>query len=611
VESERRTRDSTAAQVGESLNEFLHPGTLITHRAPIGTPGSVQAATAERLLEFYHTWYRPSRLTVIAVGDAEPELLERLVREQFASLKPATPAEPPAPDLGFGAPTPGDFSARFFPVPTPGGTSSALYSLVTVEARPDTAARRREQVVKNAGLAMLGYRLAELARKQPNDIGDSQASWNVEFGRRQQAFIRIDTRADLWRLGVRLAEQELRRALLHGFTADEVKLQVEGYRNGYQEAIRSEANRTSQYLAHSIRAGLEHNFVNTSPRTDWEIAEPTVLNLTAEQCLAAFRELWAPPNRRLAVIGHYRTPLTDKELATAYEESAYASFFSGKDARAIAAFDYTDFGPPGAIATRKHDARADIHSIAFANGVRANLKATDYDKNHVFFRLRLGRGMVAEPAGKPGLGLIASGSYLAGGLGRYDNVELGRRLAGDTLTFNFSVEEEGCYFTGGASPDKLEKVLQVLTAFLTDPAFRPEGFQATLSRLQSFYSSVAREPAQFLRSVCPTVMANGDPRYGLPLPTRVNERTPKEVEDWLRPILASGAIEIGLAGDLEVEPAVAALARTLGTLPPRQADPPPATARQPSLPAKSIQQAWLLENSEPGKAAVRVYWPGG
>lgn len=610
IESERRTRDSTAAQIGDSLNAFLHPGTLMTRRAPIGTPESVHNATPERLREFYRTWYRPSRMTVIAVGDADPDLLERLVREQFASLQPATPAEPADPDLGMRGEIPGDFQARFFPTPTPSGTTSALYSLTPVEPAPDTIARRREQVAQNAGFALLGARLTELMRKQPNDIGDSQAGWTVEFGLRRQAAIRIDTRADRWRMGVRLAEQELRRALLHGFTSDEVKLQIQSYQNAYQEAIRTEANRPSQSIAHAIRNGLEFNFVNSAPATDWALAQSTVLSLTPEQCNEAFRAIWAPANRRLAVIGHYPVPLTDQELRTAYEDSAYASFFTEKDERAITPFDYTYFGPPGVVASRRHDERADIHSLAFANGVRLNLKATDFEQNHVYLRLRLGRGMATEPPNQSGLGLIASGSYVGGGVGRYDNVELGRRLAGDTLSFNFSVEEDGCYFSGFASPDKLEKLLQVVAAFLTDPAFRPEGFQGTVARLQSYYAGVNREPVQYLRAICPTVMAGGDFRYGLPLPARISERTPQEIENWLRPILASGAIELGLAGDLEVEPAVAAVARTLGALPLRRPDPAPNPPRKPALPAQSINQGWLLDGSEPGKAAVRVYWPG-
>jgi len=114
VESERRTRESSATRVGDSLNEFLHPGSLVTRRSPIGIPESVQHATAEGLQEFYRTWYRPSRMTVIAVGDAEPELLERLIREQFASFKAAAPAEPADPDLGLRTPPKEDVEAHFF-----------------------------------------------------------------------------------------------------------------------------------------------------------------------------------------------------------------------------------------------------------------------------------------------------------------------------------------------------------------------------------------------------------------------------------------------------------------------------------------------------------------
>lgn len=610
IESERRTRESTASQIGDALTAFLHPDTLITRRSPIGTPESVRRATAERLREFYRTWYRPSRMTLIAVGDADPDLLEQLVREQFASLQPATPAEPADPDLGFDADPPEDLQARFFASPTPAGTSSVLYSLTPTRPEPDTRARRRAQIVHNAAFAILGARLNEITRERPKDIGDTQSAWMTEFGFRKQAVVRIDTRADLWRAGVRLAEQELRRALLHGFTADEVQLQTIANRNAYEEAIRSAPNRQSPALAHAIRSGLEHHYVNTSPATEWEIAEPVLLGLSPEECTAAFRSAWASPNRRLAVIGHYPSPLTDKDLLAAYEESTYASFFTGKDERVIADFDYTDFGPPGAVATRQHDERADIHSLAFANGIRLNLKATDYEKNLVHLRLRLGRGLATEPADRPGLGTLTAGTFTGGGLGRYDNVELGRMLAGDSLTFNFTVEEDAFFFTGYASSDKLEKLLQVVTAFITDPAFRPEGWQSTFSRLQSHYPMVGREPVQYLRSVCPTFMAGGDTRYGLPLPTLVQSRQPEEIADWLRPVLATGAIELGLAGDLDPEAAIAAVTRTLGALPERTADPAPDAARRPALPAKPIHQTWLLENSEPGKAAVRVYWPG-
>ena len=609
VASERRTRDTSASRVGEALSAFLYPDARITSHSPIGRAESVEAATAEGLQEFYRSWYRPSRITIIAVGDADPDLLEKLIRENFASMKPATPVEPVDPDLALKV-GPEDIQTRFIANPTPGGTSNLLYTLAAVDQLPDTIARRHQQIAENAAFSILNFRLADIERKRAAEIGEAQTGWNYESGRIRQAFVRIDTLANQWRAGVRLGEQELRRALLHGFTADEVKLQIQGFQSGLQESIRTAPTRQSQFLAQTIRSSLEYNYVVSSPEADLEIAGPTVAALTPENCSAAFRAIWAPANRRLAVIGNYPAPLTDKELRTAYDESAYASFFSEQDARALAPFDYTNFGPPGVIARRTRDERIEVHSVAFANGVRANVKQTDYEKGRVHLRLRLGRGLTSEPANQPGLGMLAEGALAGGGLGHYDNIELGRRLAGESLNFNFSIEEDGFFFTGYCAPDKVERLLQVITAFITNPAFRAEGYQTSFSRIQSIYPTVYREPSQFLGWVCPTVMAGGDTRYGLVPLDKFSQRTPAEVEAWLKPVLARGAMELGVAGDLDVEETIAAVSRTLGALPQRSVDPKPDLTRRPRLPAKPIQQTWTMESGEAGKAAVRVYWPG-
>lgn len=609
VAAERRTRDTSSSRVGEAITTYLYPDSIYTRRLPIGTAESVEAATAEGLQEFYRTWYRPSRITIIAVGDAEPDLLEKLIREKFGSMKAATPAEPAEPDATLGA-VADNIQSRFIANPTPGGTSSLIYALSTVEKQSDTIARRRQHIAGNTGFNVFNVRLADIERKRAAEIGEAKAGWSYEFGRMRQAYVRIDTLATLWRAGLRLGEQELRRALLHGFTEDEVKLQIQGYQNALQEGVRVASTRQSQSLAHTIRSSLEENFVVTSPETDVEIAGPAVAALTPEACAAAFRAIWAPTNRRIAVIGNYPTPLTAKEVGTAYEESTYASFFSEQDKRELAPFDYTDFGAPGSVSRRTRDERIDAHSVVFANGVRANFKRTDFEKGRVYLRLRLGRGMMSEPAGQAGLGLIAENAYIGGGLRRYDNIELGRRLAGETLNFNFSVEEDGFFFTGFCAPDKLERLLQVITAFITDPAFRPEGFQAAYAHVQSLYPAINREAAQFLQWVCPSVMAGGDLRYGLVPSDKLTQRQPAEVEAWLKPILAQGSIELGIAGDLEIEEAIGDVSRTVGALPPRKEDPKPDAAQRPALPPKSLQQTWLLDNGQPGKAAVRVYWPG-
>ena len=608
IESERRTRDSSAAQIGEALTQFLQPDALFSRRPPIGTTASIEAATAEKLREFHEQWYRPSRLTIIAVGDADPDLLEKLIREHFSALKAPARPEPPAPDLAFPAPR-ADFQARFFPTPMEGGTSVMLHSVSSFQAEPDSLARRRQLIVRNAGVTMLHARLGELTRKAPADYGDSQVAWVSHPSAGQFAYVRVDARRDLWRRALRLGEQELRRALQHGFTSDELAVQTQAYRNWYQESIRSAANRESATLAEYIRTNLEGGFVTTSPEQDWALAEPLLATLTADECAASFRALWATDNRRLAVIGKHAPAIADRDIVTAYEESRAVTFFGAQDERKVAQFDYTDFGPPGKILSRDHVAAIDAHAIVFANDVRLNVKTTDYEKNVVHVRLRLGLGMASEPADKLGLGLLTGGAFIAGGLGRYDNTELGRMLAGDSMQLAFTVEEDAFYFTGHCEPAKFEKLLQLITAFFTDAAYRPEGFAAAYSQLQAYYSHAMREPSYFLGAAAPRVIASGDPRYGLPHFDLVAARTLPEMQAWLKPVLASGPIEIGIAGAIEVDPAIAAVSRTLGTLAMRSATLLPDRSRRPTFPARATGENWRLDTPE-AKAAVRAYWPG-
>src|SRR5262249_36924801 len=55
-------------------------------RLPIGKPEIIQGASHARLRDYYKDWYRPEWMAVIAVGDIDPDRMERLIREHFSDL---------------------------------------------------------------------------------------------------------------------------------------------------------------------------------------------------------------------------------------------------------------------------------------------------------------------------------------------------------------------------------------------------------------------------------------------------------------------------------------------------------------------------------------------
>src|SRR5258708_2087931 len=64
-------------------------------RLPIGKPEILKSFPPARLRAFYDTFYRPSSMAVVAVGDMDPQTLEDMVKAAFAGLSARGPAPPP------------------------------------------------------------------------------------------------------------------------------------------------------------------------------------------------------------------------------------------------------------------------------------------------------------------------------------------------------------------------------------------------------------------------------------------------------------------------------------------------------------------------------------
>ena len=86
------------------------------------------------------------------------------------------------------------------------------------------------------------------------------------------------------------------------------------------------------------------------------------------------------------------------------------------------------------------------------------------------------------------------------------------------------------------------------------------------------------------------------------------KRNTAELKAWLGPQLARGAIEVAIVGDIDLDATIAAVAQTLGALPPRDAKPALDEARKVSFPAEPFSKEYNIPTEIP-KAELRVYWP--
>jgi zinc protease len=407
-------------------------------------------------------------------------------------------------------------------------------------------------------------------------------------------------------LGV--ADQELRRALAHGFLPAELTEVAANYRNYLEESAKTASTRRSEGLAEEITQQLLDRDVFTTPADDLALLGPALDKITVADCLAALRLAWSPPHRLILVTGNAK--LGDAAAATiaaAYDRTQ-ATTVTAPEAIADLKWAYTDFGAPGKIAKRSHVADLDITLVTFDNGVRLNLKKTDFEANSIRVGVRVGSGSLTEPKNQPGLGYFTSQTFTSGGLGRHSADDLRRILAGKTVGAGFGASADAFTLGGGTNAKDLLLQLQLVTAHLTDPGYRPEAARQSRKSLDQMFTSFAHTTAGPYNLDIARLLVSGDTRFGFPPKEEMIKRNTEEVKAWVGPQLARGAIEIALVGDLDIEAAISAVAQTLGALPKRDPKPAHDDLKKVYFPSAPFSREFPIA-TDIQKADVRLYWP--
>jgi zinc protease len=603
--SEKRARDTVNFRTFVADLAFTLPEARFAHRLPIGETEVISNAPRERFQDFYDTWYRPERISVIAVGDFSAEDMERRIE---AAMKGLTARAPARPDPDLGRVSTGDgVRVHYYPEPEASITTVAVRTVTPFSARPDTAAERLSTLPRTVANAIINRRFATLARMENATFVSAQVRTADQYDFFRESELEISAKPELWSEALAAGVQELRRALTHGFQPGELAEVRAAFINALEQAVRTAATRRSPALADDLANDLLRNRVSTDPQADLALFRPALERLTPADCLAALRETWAPAGRLLSVSGNVVIAEGPATIRRAYDASL-AKPVVAPPAETTVAWAYTDFGPPGRVTDRTEVQDLGIIQVRFSNGVRLNFKRTDFEASRVLFSARIAGGSMTEPKGQRGLATLTSATFDAGGLGRHSTSDLQRILAGRTVSVAFRTAPDAFEFTGSASPKDLRLALEWLTAKITDPGYRPESLRLAQKGLEQMYAGFAHTPNGPISTEVASLIAGGDPRFGTPPKDVMFSRTLDEVRAWLTPALRTGPLEIGIVGDFEPDAVIDAVAATLGALPARSERTDDSALRQVAFPSTPFNRSYEID-SKLQKGLALFYWP--
>ncbi len=604
--AEKRDRDSADYRAMEAEWHFLMPHSILPDRMPIGTEDVIRTATREQFLDFYNTWYRPERMALVVVGQVDPAAVAALVAAAFGDMKSLAPPRP-APPLGT-IDMPQDVRAYVHRDAELPRITVSIQTLVPYAFEPDTAANRLKYLPRQLAYTMLNRRLEELAKKEgvPFTSAEAKTDEMLDF-LSNSSFEITTTKPEQWRPALAVAEQELRRALEHGFQPAELSEATANMSTILDNAVQQAPTRRSPALSAGLANTILHKNVFEHPTATRELYRPALAKVTVDDCLAALRTAWAAPGRMIVVSGNLPAEVDAAAVTAAFAESRAVAVAAPAKIDS-ASWGYADFGPAGSITARREVADLGIVQVDFANGVTLNLKKTDFQAATIQLTARLGGGLLSMPADKPGLDLFTSAAAGLMGLGKHSSDDLRRILAGRSVGASLAVGKNAFVVSGRTTPQDLELELQLLAAQATDPGYRPEAERLLLRGMAQLYTRLGHMPEGTFQLEIERALAGGDPRFGIPPLETLSRYTMADVRAWLAPELAKGPLELSIVGDIDIEATIALAAKTFGALPARSAKPAYKAERRLAFPAVGSAQERKVQ-TEIARGTVFVFWP--
>ena len=568
IDGEERERDSAQYRMFLEQIDQMFAGTRYKDRIPIGLKRTRDAFSAKSVRAFYEKWYRPDNMTLVLVGDLGDRNPESLFADYFKNVTcPAIPL-PEEPDTG----KPENYSFSFSIHEEEIPTVSVSYGVMSEwNEKPLTIAQSVSELPLEYAYSMLNTRFAELVKKEGTPFMSASASQSEVFDIFEDNSLNITSAPEKWSAAFGVAEQELRRALKFGFQDAELDEIRAGALRGLDEAVERESTAHSRSILNSILSAAENEFVPTRAKWRKDIYRPAIEALTVGDCHEALKATWDREDYSITTAGNLDLGEKAKDqLRTALLNSKQVEVNAGAEI-SVSQFAYASSREnSGGIISSEEVGDLDFEHIRFENGVSVNIKKTDFKENQILILLNSGEGRLSLEIEKNALAWVGERVFNSGGLGAHSDDDLRRLLAGKQVGVSFAMGEDRFSLSGSTTMEDLGLQFELMCAYLSDPGWREDGLVQLRRAVPQIFESLKHQHGGPLALKFLPALFDNDPRFGLPTQDGILEVAMEEIRDWLAPILADGAMEVTVVGDLDMEETKALVAQTFGALNPRK-----------------------------------------
>jgi zinc protease len=488
----------------------LLQGSRYAQRIPIGLTDVIQHAQPDAIKRFYHDWYRPDLMAVIAVGDFDKATVEGLIKQHFGAIPAVKDAKPrpsydvpPAEGTRFTIAT--DKEAT--------GTDVSVYTLM--KTRPqDKIGDYRRQIVENLYGSILSDRLAQLSKAPNGPFLGAGVGRGALVRTEEASILNAAAKENQGDEALEALFLETDRVARFGFTATEMDRAKQNQMRFYDEAATEKDTENSS----SYAAEFGRNFTTGEPMPgiiyEQHLQHRFLPEITIDEVNALARD-WAPDRNRVVLVS-----APDKTGVTVPTEASLKAAMADATTRTLRPWvdDVTttplfDATPtPGAVAKTTTQAQYGITEWTLGNGVRVVLKPTTLKQDEIVFRAFSPGGTSLAPEPDVIAAQTAAQVVGAGGLGKLDASGVHNALNGVLADASVSFDDTEADISGGSSKKDLETMFQLIYMRFTAPRADPMMFSVMTSQAKAFLANQTSTPEYAFGTAVAAALSQNSPR---------------------------------------------------------------------------------------------------
>ena len=491
VTEEWRLGRGLKGRISDAEIPFLLRDSRYASRLPIGTMDVIKNIPRERVLDFYKKWYRPEYMSVIVVGDADPSVLEKAVKETMQDI-PSSKEELTHPV--YNIPFQSEKDILVFK------DKEQPYPLIQILSPDDiipvkTTGQFRDSIIESIAISVFNERLASITATPDSPWLDA-AAWNSGLTHftslKALGFV---PKEDFFESSFSTILDEYEVLCRNGILENELKRAKNGLLSSAEQLWKNKDLIESEKFASSIADFVLTGTTFISTADKYQLYKKLVPGISIEEVNSYLRNFL--PDR-----GTYLLAILPQDAKDIPDKKGIEEFWNNYQSTSIT--EKADFDSDRQICQRPQknakisatakNAVLGTKEITLENGMKVILKPTKNNANKINIKAYKKGGLsLYEDEDYPS-GDMASAYACYSGINDLSYPELMKVFSGKQIDVDFGINDYSTVFTAASSNEDSELVFQFFYQLMTNPRFTDEGWNTLYAQLSQMAASHGTRP---------------------------------------------------------------------------------------------------------------------